>query len=210
MVFRSVPKVGGVERIGAAEVHRRGRTRIIEAMNAHIPTLLRLLAAAVLSINLSWAADTGGKIGGRLAIPDEEFVMKAAQGGLLEVKLGELAKQKGQRDDVKKFGDRMAIDHAKANVELKEVIARRGAVLPEQLDALHAGAVDRLSKLEGEQFDKAYIQEMVKAHEKDISLFENALKQVIDPELKAYVTTTLPRLKSHLQHAKTLEAGPAK
>src|SRR5579883_1087065 len=35
---------------------------------------------------------------------DKEFVKKAAEGGLAEVELGQLAAQKASSDDVKKFG----------------------------------------------------------------------------------------------------------
>src|SRR5437773_4165115 len=55
---------------------------------------------------------------GQLVRKDFKFVRDAAQGGLLEVKLGELAKQKGTSPTVQKFGDQMVADHSKANDEL--------------------------------------------------------------------------------------------
>ena len=50
---------------------------------------------------------------------DQEFMQAAAQGGMTEVKLGELAAQKGLRDDVKEFGQMMVKDHSAINDDLK-------------------------------------------------------------------------------------------
>ncbi len=50
---------------------------------------------------------------------DSMFVKKAAQGGLAEVELGQLATQKAANEEVKKFGQRMVDDHSKANDQLK-------------------------------------------------------------------------------------------
>src|SRR4051812_20462780 len=60
------------------------------------------------------ASNTANRMGS-----DHTFVTKAAQGGLAEVKLGQLATQKASSSDVKAFGQQMVDDHSKANDELK-------------------------------------------------------------------------------------------
>lgn len=154
--------------------------------------------------NASAGANTGANTGNKLEKVDEEFVMKAAQGGMVEVQLGDLAKSKGKRDDVKKFGEMMVNDHGKANGELKMVASSKGLTLPEKLDAKHSATVDRLSKLEGDNFDKAYLAEMVKDHEKDVKEFEAASKSAKDVDVKAFVDKTLPVLRKHLEHVRGL------
>src|SRR4051794_22478203 len=76
------------------------------------------------------AAEADAKAGAKLAPADQKFVMKAAQGGMAEVKLGELAKEKGKSDEVKKFGEQMVTDHSKANEDLKGVASQKGITLP--------------------------------------------------------------------------------
>jgi putative membrane protein len=168
------------------------------------------VAGAVLWLPLALlAADDAKNAGvesGRLSAPDEKFVLDTVQGGMTEVKLGELAKQKAKRSDVKAFGERMIVDHAKANDDLKALAQRKGLTLPEQLDATHAGLIDRLSKLEADQFDKAYIDGMIKDHQKDVEEFEEESRRVSDADLKKFVVKTLPTLKSHLEHIKGVEA----
>jgi putative membrane protein len=155
-------------------------------------------------------AKNAGVESGHLSPPDEKFVMSAAQGGMTEVKLGELADQKARRDDVKKFGQRMMEDHGKGNDALKSLATKKSLNLPEQLDATHAGTIDRLSKLEGDQFDKAYIDEMIKDHKTDIEEFEEAGKTTKDAELKVFIAKTLPTLRSHLSHIQGIEESKAK
>lgn len=137
-----------------------------------------------------------------LSDADKEFVMKAAQGGMAEVALGNVAAQKGTDAGVKSFGTRMVDDHGKANDELKTLAANKGLTLPAEPDADSKKTQDELSKKSGKAFDKAYMQDMVKDHEKDVAEFEKQSTAAQDPDLKAWVTKTLPTLQDHLKMAK--------
>ena len=52
-----------------------------------------------------------------------EFAVKAANGGMMEVELGRMAQEKSANKDVKEFGAMMVADHSKANDELKSIAA---------------------------------------------------------------------------------------
>ena len=143
--------------------------------------------------NSSMAADS------KLSAKDEKFVIKAAQGGTTEVQLGALAKSNAAREDVKKFGEMMVTDHAKANANLTKVATAKGVKLPDKLDKKHAMMVDKMTKLSGKEFDTAYVSEMVEDHKKDVAEFEKAANELSDPDLKAFAKETLPTLKKHLE-----------
>ena len=132
---------------------------------------------------------------------DQHFVMEAANGGMAEVELGKLATDKASSDEVKKFGQRMVDDHGKANDELKKLAENKHITLPTAPDAKHKATMDRLSKLSGEAFDRAYMQEMVKDHRKDVSEFRTESKSGKDPDVKAWAAKTLPTLEEHLKLA---------
>src|SRR5262249_34732326 len=134
-------------------------------------------------------------------VADDHFVMEAAKGGMAEVELGKLAADKGTSPDVKKFGQRMADDHAKANDELKSLAQTKNITLPTAIDAKSMAAKERLSKLSGESFDRAYMQAMLKDHRKDVSEFRTESKSGKDPEVKAWAAKTLPTLEEHLKLA---------
>jgi len=86
---------------------------------------------------------------------DGKFLKDAALGGMTEVELGKLAVQKASRDDVKQFGQKMVHDHTRANHQLKQIASQENIPVPETLDSKHQSRIDKLSKLSGEDFDKA-------------------------------------------------------
>jgi len=136
--------------------------------------------------------------------PDQHFVTDAAVGGMAEVELGKLAADKAANADVKKFGQRMADDHGKANDELKVLAQSEKITLPSAIDAKHKSTIDRLSKLSGEAFDRAYVEEMLKDHQKDVAAFRTESKSGKDPEVKAWAGKTLPTLEEHLKMVQDL------
>jgi putative membrane protein len=138
--------------------------------------------------------------------PDAKFAMEAANGGLAEVEHGKLASAHASNDDVKKFGDRMVDDHGKANDELASILKQKGMNPPTSLEGKHKSLEDRLSKLNGPAFDKAYIAAMVKDHTEDVKEFEKESKDGKDPELKAFAAKTLPIIQDHLKMAKDIQA----
>src|SRR3982751_5065728 len=143
---------------------------------------------------------------GTVAPADRAFVKEAAVGGMAEVELGNLAKEKASNADVKQFGDRMATDHGKANDELKSWAQQKNVTLPTELDAKHKALRDRLSKLSGEAFDKAYMHEMVMDHTHDVAAFKRESTAAKDPDLKAWAGKTLPTLEDHMKMAKDTSA----
>lgn len=138
---------------------------------------------------------------GSVAASDKAFMMKAAQGGMAEVELGKLAADKAQDADVKAFGQRMVDDHSKANDQLKSIAQQKNVTLPTDLDAKDKALKDRLSKLSGAQFDRAYMQNMVSDHKKDVAEFKKEASSGKDNDLKNFASQTVPTLESHLQDA---------
>ena len=138
-------------------------------------------------------------------VADEEFAKKAAQGNMAEVKLGQLAEEKAQSEEVKKFARRMVEDHTKANDKLKEVAMKENITLPTDLDPKDEAEYERLSKLSGPEFDKAYAKLMLKDHEHDIAEFRRESTSGRKPEVKQFAAETLPVLESHLREARQME-----
>lgn len=138
------------------------------------------------------------------AMADRHFAMEAAEGGIMEVELGKIAAQKATNADVKAFGQKMVDDHGKANDELKSIASSKNITLPDETTVKnkHKAMLDRLEKLSGAAFDKAYMSDMVKDHVTDVAAFEHEAKSGKDAELKAFASKTLPTLKEHLKLAR--------
>lgn len=131
----------------------------------------------------------------------QKFVKEAASGGMMEVKLGEMASQKASSEEVKAFGERMVEDHSKANNELKQIASANNMTIPETMMDKQQKIVDKLSKLSGEEFDEEYMKTMLKDHKKEISKFEKAAEKADNTELKSWAQKTLDVLEQHHQLA---------
>jgi putative membrane protein len=143
---------------------------------------------------------------------DDTFVKKAAQGGMAEVKLGQLAQSNGSNDAVKQFGQRMVTDHSKANHQLKDAASKENITVPADISAKDQATYDSLAKLSGPVFDKAYARDMVTDHEKDIADFNKEATSGQKDSIKSFASETLPTLKDHLKQAREMRqavAGPA-
>jgi len=134
--------------------------------------------------------------------PDQKFVTEAAAGGAAEVEFGKLATERATNPDVKAFGQRMVDDHGKAGTELKELAASKKITVATTLEPKDKALRDRLMKLQGSAFDRAYMDAMVKDHETDVREFQTESKSGSDPEIKAWAAKTLPTLEEHLRIAR--------
>jgi putative membrane protein len=135
---------------------------------------------------------------------DVEFMKEAAMGGMFEVKLGELAQEKANFQDVKGFANRMVTDHSRANKSLMTLANSKNVMLPKELDKKHKDLYEKLAKLQGREFDKEYMRNMVEDHEGDVASFKLAATFVQDSELKAWVNQVIPVITEHLRMAKEI------
>ena len=133
---------------------------------------------------------------------DLKFAKGAAQGGMAEVELGNLAVDKAQNPDVKQFGQKMVDDHSKANDELKSIAEKNNIPLPQQLTAKDQATKDRLSKLDGAAFDKAYMHDMVMDHVKDVNEFKQEANSGKSDDIKGFASKYTPTLEEHLKMAR--------
>lgn len=142
---------------------------------------------------------------GQLSRADYNFAVEAYRGSTEEVALGKLAQEKATDPAVKQFARRMVEDHTKASQQLEDVLAKKGATLPTASTAAAERESEHLAGLSGHEFDKAYMDQMVKDHKKDVKEFQKAAADARDPDIKAYAATTLPTLQSHLQLAESAD-----
>jgi putative membrane protein len=162
------------------------------------------LGMTLLAVGLLIAVP-GANAATTVSTADQGFILAAAQGGMTEVKLGELATQKGMRDDVKAFGQMMVKDHTAINDDLKSLAAQKGVTLPDSLDAKHQGMVDKMAALTGSAFDDAYIAAMIKGHKQDAKAFKAESAATTDADIKSFLDKSIPTVEAHLQHITTMK-----
>jgi putative membrane protein len=166
---------------------------------------------------------------GAAALTDESFVQQALKSGENEVAMAKLAAEKATASELKQLAEMLAQDHGQVNEQLRLIAQKSGG--PKQGDTPSApgqrsesgppgvspGAgpatspeLEKLSKLSGPEFDKEFLAAIVAGHEKSVELYEKASTQLKDGAAKKLATDTLPKIKEHLQQAKSLLAQKTK
>lgn len=136
---------------------------------------------------------------------DAEFAVEAADAGLMEVELGTLAATKATSPDVKRFAQMMVEEHSKANNELKSLASQKNITLPTAMGNEHQRKVENLREKTGADFDKEYMDLMVRDHKEDIDEFEDQAEDGHDPEIKAWASSKVPSLRKHLEEAERIQ-----
>lgn len=132
----------------------------------------------------------------------QKFLKEAIEGNFAGVQMGQLAQKQGSSDGVRSFGQMLDKDHSDANNKATAAANSVGMTPPTEPNKRQKADYDRMSKLSGAQFDKAFAMHMVSDHKKDIKEYEKAAKK--KDAAGSYATETLPTLRKHLDTAQSL------
>jgi putative membrane protein len=160
--------------------------------------------AALVAVVLSGLSSAAWAQRDQVSEQAKQFVHEATRSGIAEVKLGKMATEQAASTELKEFGQQMVTDHTQANDKLKAIAQDKDMDVPTEMDEQHQQVAENLAKLQGADFDRAYIRQMVEDHEKAVTLFSQQAQQGQDADLKAFAAQTLPTLQEHLNMAKQL------
>ncbi|MGE5833438.1 MAG: DUF4142 domain-containing protein [Acidobacteriota bacterium] len=135
---------------------------------------------------------------------DAQFLKTVNGDNLAEIECANLANTKSTNDQVKALASKLLTDHQENQSELQSLASTKHVTLSSEVPAAKKGVKDRLSKLDGAAFDKAYVAEMIKDHKAAIAAFQREAKST-DPDVKAFADKTLPTLKEHLSQAQAIK-----
>lgn len=136
---------------------------------------------------------------------DTKFAVEAADEGLMEVEMGNLAQQKATHQRVKDFAAMMVRDHSKANDQLKTLAASKNITVPATMGEEKMKMVNDMREKSGTEFDREYIDHMVEHHKDDIDKFEKMANDGKDGDLKSFASLQLPTLRAHLDSARAVQ-----
>lgn len=151
------------------------------------------------------AGNNGQKLVKSVTEKDTEFLVKASEIIMQEIKLGKLAQEKGRMSHVKDLGKKMEVDHTKSLMDLKALAKSKNISLPTSTTDNANDEYKNLEEKSGNDFDKAYIEIMVDEHKDAIELFEKASTDSDDFDIKNWALTTLPTLRIHHDHSKVCQ-----
>lgn len=169
-----------------------------------------LVAAVFFAFGLTATAQAAGPNAAAAAasgpVSTEDYVEKAAIGDLFEIQSSELATEKSGNEEVTAFAEMMIRDHSKSSEALKSALSEGETDIdvPTALDAAHEEKLQQLQAVEGDEFDRRYLEIQVEAHEKALALHQGYAESGDDAALKAHAGTVAPTIAMHLETVKAL------
>ena len=133
---------------------------------------------------------------------ERKFLEAAAQHSMAEIQAGRLAGRKATNPQAKQLGQQVAEDQEKSYAEVVQLAKAKSIGLPMQPDKDEAGRTAKLEKLSGPEFDRKFVDTVVRDHEDEVKAFQKMAKNARDPDVRAYAGKTLPTLVGHLQMAR--------
>lgn len=143
-----------------------------------------------------------GVTAGKASARDRNFMIQAAQGGMAEVQMGQLALKKTNNPRVRDFAQMMVKDHSELNSKLTPMATQLGVSLPTRMTSADAGAMSRLSRQSGSTFDRNYMASQKSAHTKALALFQDAGSQADNVNLRNFFAQNAETIAAHLEMLK--------
>ena len=148
------------------------------------------------------ATDTANRSGGALAEKDAQFLSDVAASNMAEIKMAQLAQQKGNNQEVKDIAKMLETDHSAVLGEVRDFSSKHSVTLPAEEKPEAKDMYNTLNGKSGKEFDKDWCEHMIDGHQKGIAKFESAQNDLNDADLKTWVSNTLPKLRTHLDKLK--------
>jgi putative membrane protein len=137
-------------------------------------------------------------------IVDKDFVRNVAESSATEVQLGKLAQEKASSDAVKELGKRMAEAHAQTSQQLKQAASALNIQVPAEPPRKARKAEDKLAKLSGSEFDRAYTKLAADEQKQAVKQFEREAKNGKVPGVKDFAAKNLSAEQERQKQAEEL------
>lgn len=132
----------------------------------------------------------------------EKFVKHASSENLYEIELSRIAQERAQKPEVKQLAKTIGDHHTQAQTALQEAARSSNISVPTELTPVHQAKLSKFRTKTGEEFDKAFLYSQVGGHSEAALWYRDAANELQEPALKQYASTTLPKLREHLQAVK--------
>jgi putative membrane protein len=137
---------------------------------------------------------------------DRNFFHEATTDNYLEIQLGQLAERRAQNSAVKQYAQRLVADHTKQQNEWLSMASDNGQGFTPGMGKNHRKKLTNLEKLNGREFDRAFMTQMVQDHKDYIDYFEKEGRAAHSTQVRRLVERDLPTLRNHFNQAKQIGA----
>ena len=137
---------------------------------------------------------------------DRDFAIASSAFINAQIGFGQLATEKGQDDSVLEYASLILEDNTASKTELEGIVESKEVELSTEMSAEMQAKYDELALLEGEAFDKAFVNFQLGDLQDSQSMFENQIDNGQNFTLKGFADKTLEMVKSHRAKAVLVKA----
>ncbi|MFM7349161.1 MAG: DUF4142 domain-containing protein [Erythrobacter sp.] len=139
----------------------------------------------------------------------QDFAQRAAMSDMFEIQSSNIALKKVKPGGVRDFAQMMIADHTKSSEAMKQAIAASGQTLamPASLDATRQSQIAVLNRLEGQDFEREYLNQQMAAHREALALLKSYAGSGDTAELRQFAQSTIPAVQKHHDWLETNAPG---
>jgi predicted outer membrane protein len=149
-----------------------------------------------------------GNIGPFVTNTDKQYAQAMAARGIMEIRLGQAALDKTQREDVRAVAHRMISDYLLWDAGMEKAAAKLGIPMPKDIDGKDKAEVEHVLSLSGPAFDQAYLKEVIRLQEKALTMSHHEASDAAVSGFRHWAGVVIPQLQDQVHEAqKTLAAN---
>ncbi len=160
-----------------------------------------LLAAFSMTAMTSCNDEDDDPIVDTVSQQDRNFAISSSQFINAQILMGQLAADNGEDDSVLEYASMIVEDNAESKTELEGIADSKEIEVSADISVEMQAKYDELAMLEGESFDRVYIQFQLDALEASKSMFENEVDNGQNFTMKGYAEKVLSLVKAHRTEA---------
>ena len=137
------------------------------------------------------------------------YVPNAAMGDMYEIQAADIALERSQNAQVKELATMIKTDHTAASNAMKAMLPQAAPDMtpPTELDERRQGLIDNLRSASAENFDAAWLDQQIAAHNEALTLHRGFSDNADAPKLAEHARMVLPKIEMHLRQAQELKAA---
>lgn len=135
------------------------------------------------------------------------FLTEAADGRMMDIEEGKLAKTRSTTNEIRKYGERMVNDQTRLLHEIRVLAASKNITLPNAMSNDKKNSLKDLHAEEGDDFDEKFVRMMIRDHKHDVKEFEKA-SDFKDRDVRQFASRYLPLIESHLDQIEEIKEKP--
>lgn len=145
------------------------------------------------------------------AIPasGQEYADMASASDLFEIESSQLALERTQNPEIREFAQMLVTDHQNSTAALREAAqtAEPAVTVNPALTPTQQSDMDALTAAGEAEFDQAYLDAQVRAHEMALAMLQGYAEQGDVESLTQHASQTAGPVEQHLERARELQGG---